>query len=129
MFVDFETSEQQNLIAAWTPVVETILNGFSQFPKDHFEDHIPYFYNLYVKLLKYGFGVHLVGIFDRIGSLYHIPKRNLSRYNEPTLFPSLESLVQDIEVDELATELVAVSLRGSVASFVNDVDPFPDANK
>jgi hypothetical protein len=106
-------------------VIEVIVVGFSELPPAYFEEHIPFFYGFFVKLLKFGMGNQLHGIFERVGTIYHIPKRNLSRYPAPTLFPSLESLINDMELDELAGALVTASLKGSVDSLLDkDVDPF-----
>jgi hypothetical protein len=122
-FLAFENS-QVSMISSWSPVVETIVQGFSQFTDDAFQEQIPYFYIYFVQLLNCStVQVSLQPIFERVGYLYRIPKP-LETIPKPDLFPSLESLYDEVEC--IAMDLVQTSLRESIASLSESVESLSD---
>jgi brefeldin A-inhibited guanine nucleotide-exchange protein len=67
-----EETQQRNIVA-WRPVVVDVLEGYTNFPRDGFNDHIEKFYPMAVELLGREIGtevrVALMGLLRRIGEV------------------------------------------------------------
>lgn len=70
-------SERKRFITAWTPVVLSVTQGFAAYPDVAFAQHIPYFFQCFISLLRvpisYDQQLVLQRIFERVGELYKIP--------------------------------------------------------
>lgn len=116
LFLKYDMERQQSTIAAWTPVVDAILSGFALFEDHHFEEFLPSFYMFFVKLIgRFYFHATLEPIFERIGSVYRIPQKNVSFPKTVERFPSLDS-VHEEELEKVADDLVQASMRHSLTS-------------
>lgn len=127
-FASYDAETQSSNIMAWSPVIESILIGFTDFQDSQFEEQIPYFYGYFVKLLKSNhvpFYAPLSIIFEKVGKLYHIAQKTMAYAKEIEVFPSLESLHNDFELDTVAEDLVAAVMDETVATLeLESRDPF-----
>jgi brefeldin A-inhibited guanine nucleotide-exchange protein len=76
-FCAFERNTQEANISAWEPVIVVILESFSRFPQQRFQDLHQYFYSYFVSILgmqRMTMLKPLSIIFDRIGEIHGIPK-------------------------------------------------------
>ena len=118
-YLSYDPERQQSSINAWTPVVESIVLGFSEYGDRQFEEFIPNFYAFFVKLIGKPFA-GLETIFSRIGVIYRIPKTKLLFLGDVGLFPSLGDSVSS-ELERVASTLVESSIRESVISLTEDM--------
>jgi brefeldin A-inhibited guanine nucleotide-exchange protein len=72
-FILLDEETQQRNIVAWRPVVIDVLEGYTNFPRESFDQHIETFYPLAVGLLEKDIGSDLRsalwGIFRRVGEV------------------------------------------------------------
>jgi hypothetical protein len=88
--------DRKRFIIAWTPVILSITEGFSEYPLDAFVRHIPYFYNCFTSLLRVPISfeqqISLQRIFERVGTSYKIGMDvPVWEYNTTTSFSDLHA--------------------------------------
>lgn len=94
-----EETQQRNIVA-WRPVVVDTLEGFTNFPRDSFDQHVETFYPLAVGLMEKELNTEmkgaLCGLFRRVGEI-RIGMQESDGLRTPGLTPTTSNASPGIE--------------------------------